>query len=57
MVRLWYSNHLERLVDSLVEQIQAERQASDPFEPVRIVVPNRTGVFTRDEFVRVGRDT
>lgn len=41
MVRLWYSNHLEKLVDSLVEKIRAERAESDPFAPVRIVVPNR----------------
>lgn len=43
MIRLWYSNHLEELVEALVDNVRAlqEAGATDPFTPTTVIVPNR----------------
>src|SRR5688572_3664070 len=41
MIHLTYSNRTEELLAALVEQISAERAARGPWEPMRLVVPNR----------------
>jgi exodeoxyribonuclease V gamma subunit len=41
MIHLVYSNHTEELLAALIEAIRAERAGRSPFDPVRLVVPNR----------------
>ena len=43
VLRLWYSNQLEELVGALVANEQALREAgaTDPFDPITVIVPNR----------------
>lgn len=43
MIRIWYSNYLEELVEGLVENVRALREAgaADPFVPTTVIVPNR----------------
>ncbi len=43
MIHLWYSNYLEELVEVLVENVRAMREAgaTDPFSPTTVIVPNR----------------
>jgi exodeoxyribonuclease V gamma subunit len=43
MIRLWYSNYLEELVEALVGNVRALRQAGavDPFDVTTVIVPNR----------------
>lgn len=43
MIRLWYSNHLEALVEALIDNVRALRDvgATDPFQPTTVIVPNR----------------
>ena len=70
MIRVFYSNHLERLVDSLVDTIRREKARThrSAFEAVRIIVPNwnletflklqiaeRTGLAAALEFERLER--
>ncbi|MGM0555524.1 MAG: exodeoxyribonuclease V subunit gamma [Myxococcota bacterium] len=70
MLRVFYSNHLENLVDSLVETIRHEkaRTHQSAFDPVRVVVPNwnletflklqiaeRTGLAAALKFERLER--
>lgn len=70
MLRVFYSNQLERLVDSLVETIRREKARihQSAFDPVRVVVPNwnletflklqiaeRTGLAAALEFERLER--
>ena len=68
MLQVFYSNHLENLVDALVEVIGNEKSRThqSAFEPVRVVVPNwnletflklqiaqRTGLAAALEFERL----
>ena len=41
MLRVCYSNRTETLLAAFVRNLQRERQSEGPFEPVRVVVPNR----------------
>ena len=41
MIHLCYSNRTEELLAALVREVAAERAGRSPFEPVRLVVPNR----------------
>lgn len=50
MIHLCYSNRTEELLAALVQNVRQERAARSPFEPVRLVVPNR-GVET---YVKIG---
>lgn len=43
MIRLWYSNYLEELVEALVDNVRVLRDAGavDPFDKTTVIVPNR----------------
>jgi hypothetical protein len=41
LLRLYYSNLTEALLDALVRRVHGERASGDPLAPVWIVVPNR----------------
>jgi exodeoxyribonuclease V gamma subunit len=41
MIHLTYSNRTEELLAALVDSIRAERAERSPFDPIRLVVPNR----------------
>ena len=41
MFRVCYSNRTEALLEALVGNLRDERRGRSPFEPVRLVVPNR----------------
>ncbi|HEY0711819.1 MAG TPA: exodeoxyribonuclease V subunit gamma, partial [Polyangia bacterium] len=41
MIHLTYSNRTEELLAALVEAVTAERKRGSPFDPIRLVVPNR----------------
>jgi exodeoxyribonuclease V gamma subunit len=42
MLRVCTSNRTEALLEALVEKVRAERLKMGPFEPIRVVVPNRS---------------
>jgi exodeoxyribonuclease V gamma subunit len=42
MIHLTYSNRTEELLAALIEAVTAERKRGSPFDPVRLVVPNRS---------------
>ncbi len=42
MLRVCTSNRTEALLEALVDRVRRERQEKGPFEPIRIVVPNRS---------------
>lgn len=42
MLRVCTSNRTEAVLDALVDKVRAERLENGPFDPIRIVVPNRS---------------